>query len=67
MNTKLRNNPVGEGAFGIVYKAREKNTGNIRAVKQIKLEKIVDYDGFMNEVEALKILDHPNIIKLHSI
>lgn len=27
--------PVGQGAFGVVYKAKEKNTGSVRAVKQV--------------------------------
>lgn len=59
--------PVGQGAFGIVYKAHEKNTGLTRAVKQVMNENIKNYDGFMNEVAALKTLDHPNIIKLFEV
>lgn len=58
---------VGQGAFGIVYKAKEKNTGLVRAVKQVLNENIKNYDGFMNEVAALKTLDHPNIIKLYEV
>lgn len=59
--------PVGQGAFGIVYKAHEKNTGLIRAIKQVMNENISKYDGFMAEVAALKTLDHPNIIKLYEV
>lgn len=59
--------PVGQGAFGIVYKAKEKNTGLVRAIKQVMNENIKNYDGFMNEVAALKTLDHPNIIKLYEV
>lgn len=59
--------PVGQGAFGIVYKAKEKNTGLVRAIKQVMNQNIKNYDGFMNEVTALKTLDHPNIIKLFEV
>lgn len=59
--------PIGEGSFGVVYKAREKSTNIIRAVKQIFNENITNYDGFMTEVSALKTLDHPNVVKLFEV
>lgn len=59
--------PIGKGSFGTVFKAHEKNTGIVRAIKQVMNDKIVNYDGFMNEVAALKTLDHPNIIKLFEV
>lgn len=59
--------PVGQGAFGIVYKAHEKNTDLVRAIKQVMNENIKNYDGFMGEVAALKTLDHPHIIKLFEV
>jgi serine/threonine protein kinase len=34
----LRLNKLGEGTYGVVYKAREKSTGKIVALKKIKLE-----------------------------
>lgn len=58
---------LGKGSFGIVYKAYEKNTGAVRASKKVLNENIQNYDGFMNEVSALKTLDHPNIIKLYEV
>ena len=54
---------LGEGAYGCVYKVQQKGTNYLRAVKAIK-KKNVDYDEFNNEIEVLKALDHPNIIKL---
>lgn len=59
--------PIGEGAFGVVYKATEKTTGMIRAIKQIFNENITNYDGFMTEVSALKTLDHPNVVKMFEV
>jgi calcium-dependent protein kinase len=58
---------IGEGGFGSVYKAKEKETGALRAIKKIPLEKIINYQSIINEVTALKNLDHPNIIKLYEV
>lgn len=60
-------NQLGAGAYGVVYRVTEKTTGQIRACKQVNNDKITNYDGFMNEVQALKTLDHPNIIKLYEV
>ena len=54
---------LGEGAYGSVYKVQQKHTNYLRAVKAIK-KKLVDSTEFYNEIEVLKALDHPNIIKL---
>ena len=54
---------LGEGAYGSVYKVHQKTTNYLRAVKAIK-KKNVDRNEFMNEIEVLKTVDHPNIIKL---
>lgn len=58
---------LGEGAFGVVYKAKEKKTGITRAAKKIKVNDETDLDTFYREASALKTLDHPNIIKLYDI
>jgi calcium-dependent protein kinase len=58
---------LGKGTYGIVYKGIDKITGDVRAVKQIARAKIKKYERFINEVNALKTLDHPNIIKLFEI
>ena len=54
---------LGEGSFGTVYKVIQRKTNYLRAVKAIK-KKYVDKDEFLNEIELLKTVDHPNIIKL---
>lgn len=59
--------PLGEGAFGKVYLATEIDTKIQRAVKVIERTKIKNYQRFFNEVNALRTLDHPNIIKLFEI
>ena len=58
---------MGKGTYGIVYKGIHINTGEVRAIKQISRSKITKIERFLNEVHALKTLDHPNIIKLFEI
>jgi serine/threonine protein kinase len=56
---------VGKGAFGIVYKALQLDTGNWVAIKRMKKEGI-DEKMLLNlkaEIELLKTLDHQHIVK----
>lgn len=57
---------LGEGAFGKVYKARHKETGNFVAIKQI-LESEDVFGGIstttLREISILSSLNHPNLIK----
>lgn len=55
---------IGHGSFGKVYKAKMQGTKELRAIKAIPKEKISDTEQFKNEVETLKTLDHPNVVKL---
>jgi calcium-dependent protein kinase len=62
-------NKLGKGSFGSVYKVKHKITGEIRAMKIIKNTSINDNDGmvnkkFLKEIQVLKELEHPNIIKI---
>ncbi|KAJ9136694.1 Cell division control protein 2 (Cyclin-dependent protein kinase) [Pleurostoma richardsiae] len=61
---------VGEGTYGVVYKARDlANGGRIVALKKIRLE--ADDEGVpstaIREVSLLKEMKHPNIMRLFSI
>ena len=58
---------LGEGSYGKIYKAKNKISGDIRAMKQIDKSKITDMDTFKNEIEILSKMDHPNIIKLFEV
>jgi calcium-dependent protein kinase len=58
---------LGQGFYGEVWKVRNKLNGNICAMKMIlkhkdtsKLEEI----EILNEIEIMKRLDHPNIVKI---
>ncbi|RLV90394.1 Cytokinesis protein sepH [Spathaspora sp. JA1] len=56
---------VGNGAFASVYKGVNLKTNQVVAIKQIKLEKDQDVAVLMGEIDLLKILKHPNIVKYH--
>ena len=60
---------VGEGTYGVVYKALEKKTGREVALKKIKLDS--DSEGVpstcIREISLLKELDHSNIVKLYDV
>jgi calcium-dependent protein kinase len=62
-------NKLGKGSFGSVYKVKHKITGDIRAMKIIKNTTVTDNSGeankkFLKEIQVLKELEHPNIIKI---
>ncbi|OIR57101.1 MAG: cyclin-dependent protein kinase CDK1/CDC2 [Amphiamblys sp. WSBS2006] len=60
---------IGEGTYGVVYKAKDRNTGKTVALKKIRLES--DEEGVpstaIREMALLKELDHPNIVRLLDI
>ncbi|XP_013413855.1 extracellular signal-regulated kinase 2-like [Lingula anatina] len=61
---------LGKGAYGIVWKAVDKRTGEVVALKKI-------FDAFRNQTDAQRTFreimflqefgDHPNIVKLHNV
>ena len=56
---------VGEGGFGTVWKVMHVKTGLIRTMKRIAKSKNEDeIEHLINEINILKKLDHPNIVKL---
>lgn len=58
---------LASGGFGIVYLASHRQTGEKVAIKAIQKKRVKDYMTFKNEIKILKVLDHPNIIKLKEI
>mmetsp|Transcript_11164 Transcript_11164/g.20622 ORF Transcript_11164/g.20622 Transcript_11164/m.20622 type:complete len:307 (+) Transcript_11164:99-1019(+) len=60
---------VGEGTYGVVYKAKDKITGEVIALKRIRLE--AEDEGIpstaIREISLLKELQHPNIVKLYDV
>ncbi|KAJ1260493.1 hypothetical protein BS78_10G236500 [Paspalum vaginatum] len=60
---------VGQGTYSNVYKARERGTGRIVALKKVRLDTSESESvRFMaREMRILQRLDHPNVIKLEGI
>jgi len=60
---------IGEGTYGLVYKARNRKNGELVALKNIRLES--EDEGTpstaVREISILKQLQHPNIVKLHEV
>ena len=60
---------IGKGGYGEVKKVIHKITGEIRAMKIIKKESCdeVYLKSLTNEINILRSVDHPHIIKLYEI
>jgi len=56
---------LGEGSYGAVSKCTNKSTGVARAVKSISKGQMKNLERFRQEIAIMKIMDHPNIIKLY--
>lgn len=60
---------VGEGTYGEVYKSRDKKTGEIVALKKIRLENSTDGvpSTAIREITLLKEVQHPNVVQLKEV
>lgn len=60
---------IGEGTYGVVYKAKDKVTNEIIALKKIRLE--AEDEGVpstaIREISLLRELQHPNIVGLKDV
>lgn len=57
---------IGEGTYGVVFKAKNKKTGQLVAIKKIRMD--ADDQGVpatsIREISLLKELVHPNVVAL---
>ncbi|TRY85884.1 hypothetical protein DNTS_011910 [Danionella cerebrum] len=62
-------NRIGEGTYGIVYRARDTKTNGIVALKKVRMDK--EKDGIpissLREINLLIRLRHPNIVELKEV
>mmetsp|Transcript_8381 Transcript_8381/g.20776 ORF Transcript_8381/g.20776 Transcript_8381/m.20776 type:complete len:513 (+) Transcript_8381:89-1627(+) len=56
---------LGEGGYGVVVMGTNKATGAVRAVKKISKKRVRNLKGLRQEIEVMKMTDHPNIVKLY--
>lgn len=69
MDDFIKIEKIGEGTYGVVYKAKNKKTNQFVAMKKIRLDS--EEEGVpstsIREISLLKELQHPNVVKLESI
>ncbi len=62
-------NRIGEGTYGIVYRARDSQTGEIVALKKMRMEN--EKDGLpisgLREINLLINLNHENVVQLKEV
>ena len=58
---------LGKGGYGKVYEVKNKKTGELRACKHLSKLNIKNLDKFRREIEILKKMDHPNIIRIYEV
>ena len=65
----MSNKILGAGAFGQVKKCTNKANGEVRAVKMIDKLQLDDSERvrLMYEIDVLKNLTHPNIVRLYEV
>ncbi|KAI4336610.1 hypothetical protein L6164_015114 [Bauhinia variegata] len=64
-----RLNKIDEGTYGVVYRARDKKTGEIVALKKVKMEK--EKEGFpltsLREINILLSFHHPSVVDVKEV
>lgn len=64
-----RLNKIDEGTYGVVFRARDKKTGEIVALKKVKMEK--EQEGFpltaLREINILLSFHHPSIVDVKEV
>ncbi|OVA16646.1 Protein kinase domain [Macleaya cordata] len=61
---------LGEGNFGKVKYAKNLESGQVFAVKILEKKRIIDLkinDQIKREIGTLKLLKHPNVVRLHEV
>lgn len=58
---------LGDGSYGTVFLARDRNTQALRAVKKMLKSKIKNPERLRTEIEIMKVADHPNVVRLYEV
>lgn len=64
-------NKINEGTYGVVYKAKDKKSGEIVALKKVKMDVNKGDDGFplssLREINILSSFSHPSIVNVKEV
>jgi calcium-dependent protein kinase len=60
----IESKKLGEGTYGSVSRGTHKSTGVVRAIKTLSKGHTKNLQRFRQEIAIMKVMDHPNIIKL---
>ena len=58
---------IGKGSFSTIYKGYSTKNNNIYAIKEITIDKKQNKSNVKRELNVLKTLDNPYIVKLHDV
>jgi len=61
---EIEDKRLGDGTYGFVQRATHKSTGVQRAIKTVAKGHMKNVERFKQEIEIMKVIDHPHIIKL---
>jgi serine/threonine protein kinase len=68
MERYITSEKVGKGTYGVVFKAKDKKTGELVALKTIQLDEDEGIPSTaVREIALLKYLKHPNVVSLHDV
>jgi len=64
-----RLNQIEEGSYGIVFRAKDKQTGEVVALKKLKLDE--EKHGFpitaLREINSLMLCRHENVVRIREV
>ncbi|MFH4976742.1 hypothetical protein AB6A40_003451 [Gnathostoma spinigerum] len=64
-------NRIGEGTYGIVYRAKDTKTEEIVALKKVRVDEKSEEEGFsisaLREIHLLLVLKHKNVVRLKDV
>ncbi|KAK6028416.1 hypothetical protein OSTOST_05538, partial [Ostertagia ostertagi] len=72
VNEFVKLNRIGEGTYGIVYRARDSKSGQVVALKKVRVDSKMSAqmgisDSALREIVLLKKLRHENIVELKEV